>query len=72
MSERCCDVCGKVQASDSLLLCGGEELWVCSACWYRLGEIDLAPRCPRCYEALVQDTTRKPLRDRVATRTETK
>jgi hypothetical protein len=55
MPERCCDVCGKVQARDSLLLCPGEQLWVCSACWYCLGEIGTAPRCPRCYQQLTVD-----------------
>ncbi len=55
MTDRCCDVCGKVRSFESLLFCLGEELWVCSACWYRLDTIDRAPRCPRCYHELIAE-----------------
>jgi hypothetical protein len=55
MVEWCCGACGNGKASESLFFCVAEEVLLCSACWYRLGEIDRAPRCRPCNQELTAD-----------------
>ena len=54
MTRERCTNCGIEEWAEKMHFCANDGMWFCTRCGVFMGLADSDPRCPRCYEKLIQ------------------